>query len=103
MRACSRNAQVKTQYAGPAGIQEIDQDTFFRPITVFNNTVTDRTTAVRLLTRALRYALIRRGVARLDGEADPEAVPLRPPSIMKVLSETLPEDAVISSTITSLR
>ena len=33
---------------------------------------------------------------RLDREADPEAVPLRPPYIMNVLSETLPEDAVIS-------
>ncbi|MCK9278687.1 MAG: thiamine pyrophosphate-dependent enzyme, partial [Methanoculleus sp.] len=33
---------------------------------------------------------------QLDREADPEAVPVRPPYIMKVLSETLPEDAVIS-------
>ncbi|WP_054847986.1 thiamine pyrophosphate-dependent enzyme [Methanoculleus chikugoensis] len=32
----------------------------------------------------------------LDREADPKAVPIRPPYIMKVLSETLPEDAVIS-------
>jgi len=34
--------------------------------------------------------------AQLDKEADPHAVPLRPPYIMKVLSETLPEDAVIT-------
>ncbi|HVP25757.1 MAG TPA: thiamine pyrophosphate-dependent enzyme, partial [Methanomicrobiales archaeon] len=33
---------------------------------------------------------------RLEAEADPRAVPLRPPYIMKVLSETVPEDAVIS-------
>jgi pyruvate oxidase len=33
---------------------------------------------------------------RLDAEADPAAVPVRPPYIMKVLSETVPEDAVIS-------
>jgi pyruvate oxidase len=33
---------------------------------------------------------------RLDAEADPHTVPVRPPYIMKVLSETLPEDAIIS-------
>jgi pyruvate oxidase len=31
-----------------------------------------------------------------DEEADANAVPIRPPFIMKVLSETIPEDAVIS-------
>jgi pyruvate oxidase len=33
---------------------------------------------------------------RLDAEADPHAVPVRPPYIMKVLSDTIPEDAVIT-------
>ena len=33
---------------------------------------------------------------RIDAEADPRAVPVRPPYIMKVLSETIPEDAIIS-------
>jgi pyruvate oxidase len=33
---------------------------------------------------------------RLESEADPHAVPLRPPFIMKVLSDTIPEDAVIT-------
>jgi len=33
---------VKMQYSGPGGIQEIDQDAFFRPIAVFNNTVAIR-------------------------------------------------------------
>ncbi|MDO8841300.1 thiamine pyrophosphate-binding protein, partial [Methanocalculus sp.] len=32
---------------------------------------------------------------QLDREADPDAEPIRPPFIMKVLSDTLPEDAVI--------
>ncbi|HOB17259.1 MAG TPA: thiamine pyrophosphate-binding protein [Candidatus Methanoculleus thermohydrogenotrophicum] len=53
----SLNGQVKAQYAGPGGIQEIDQDAFFRPITVFNNTVTDPATAVKLLTRAAAEAV----------------------------------------------
>ncbi|MDD1706698.1 MAG: thiamine pyrophosphate-dependent enzyme, partial [Methanoregulaceae archaeon] len=33
---------------------------------------------------------------QLDREADPEAVPVRPPYIMKTLSEIIPEDAVIT-------
>ncbi|MCM2466428.1 thiamine pyrophosphate-binding protein [Methanoculleus oceani] len=72
------SGQVKTQYAGPGGIQEIDQDAFFRPITVFNNTVADPTTAVKLLTRALRYAVIARGVAQLSLPNDVQAEPLEP-------------------------
>ncbi len=64
------NGQVKTQYTGPGGFQEIDQDAFFRPVTVFNNTVSDRSTAVELLTRALRYAIIDHGVAQLSVPSD---------------------------------
>jgi pyruvate oxidase len=36
------SGQVQAQYTGPGGIQEIDQDAFFRPIAVFNNTVATR-------------------------------------------------------------
>jgi pyruvate oxidase len=35
-------------------------------------------------------------LAQLHKEADPTATPLRPPFIMKVLSDILPEDAIIS-------
>jgi pyruvate oxidase len=70
------SGQVKTQYAGPGGIQEIDQDAFFRPIAVFNNTVADPTTAVKLLTRALRYAVVARGVAQLSLPNDVQREPL---------------------------
>ncbi|WP_292365734.1 MULTISPECIES: thiamine pyrophosphate-binding protein [unclassified Methanoculleus] len=72
------NGQVKAQYAGPGGIQEIDQDAFFRPIAVFNNTVADPATAVKLLTRALRYAVIARGVAQLSLPNDIQREPLEP-------------------------
>jgi len=72
------SGQVKTQYAGPGGIQEIDQDAFFRPIAVFNNTVADPSTAVKLLTRALRYAIIDRGVAQLSLPNDIQREPLDP-------------------------
>lgn len=72
------SGQVKAQYAGPGGIQEIDQDAFFRPIAVFNNTVADPATAVKLLTRALRYAIIGRGVAQLSIPNDIQREPLEP-------------------------
>ncbi len=62
----SLNGQVEKQYTGPYNIQEIDQDAFFRPITVFNNTVYERSVAVLLLTRALKTAIMERGVAQLS-------------------------------------
>ncbi len=50
------NGQVEFQYTGPGGFQEIDQDAFFRPIAVFNNTIYDKTRTVHLVTTALKYA-----------------------------------------------
>ncbi|MDN7025548.1 thiamine pyrophosphate-binding protein [Methanoculleus sp. FWC-SCC1] len=70
--------QVQTQYTGPGGFQEIDQDAFFRPVTVFNNTVADPSTAIELLTRALRYAVINRGVAQLSVPGDVQRDMVRP-------------------------
>ncbi|WP_067050734.1 thiamine pyrophosphate-binding protein [Methanofollis ethanolicus] len=62
----SLNGQVEVQYTGPGGFQEIDQDAFFRPITVFNNTVHDRTKAMKLVDAALRHAVVKGGVAQLS-------------------------------------
>ncbi len=58
--------QVEFQYAGPGGFQEIDQDAFFRPITVYNATIHDRAKAVQITTAAIKRALIERGVAQLS-------------------------------------
>jgi pyruvate oxidase len=62
----SINGQVETQYTGPYGIQEIDQDAFFRPVTVYNNTIYDRKMTVLLVNKALKYASLRGGVAQLS-------------------------------------
>lgn len=62
----SVNGQVEVQYTGPYGIQEIDQDAFFRPVTVYNNTIYDRKMTVVLVNRALKYARLRAGVAQLS-------------------------------------
>src|SRR5512136_541281 len=72
----SLNGQVETQYTGPGGIQEIDQDAFFRPITVYNNTIYEKNKAVLLLTRALKYAIIHRGVAQVSVPNDIQKQPL---------------------------
>jgi len=60
------NGQSEAQYTGPGGIQEIDQDALFRPVTVYNNTVASRDKAVLLLTRALKYSIVQRGVSQLS-------------------------------------
>ncbi|MBP2132780.1 pyruvate oxidase [Methanomicrobium sp. W14] len=62
----SINGQVKFQYTGPGGIQEIDLDAFFRPITVYNNTIYDSHTALLILTKALKSAIIKKGVAQVS-------------------------------------
>ena len=72
----SLNGQVEAQYTGPGGVQEIDQDAFFRPITVYNNTIYEKTLSLLLLTRALRYAKIDRGVAQISVPNDIQKKPL---------------------------
>ena len=72
----SLNGQVEAQYTGPGGVQEIDQDAFFRPVTVYNNTIYEKNLAVLLLTRALRYAKIDRGVAQISVPNDIQKQPL---------------------------
>ncbi|HWQ66844.1 MAG TPA: thiamine pyrophosphate-dependent enzyme [Methanospirillum sp.] len=75
----SLNGQVEMQYAGPGGFQEIDQDAFFRPITVYNNTISDPKMAVQILTTALRYAIIRSGVAQISVPNDIQKMELDTP------------------------
>lgn len=62
----SINGQVEGQYTGSGNFQEIDQDAFFRPITVYNNTIYDKKLAVKILTQALKYAIVQRGVAQIS-------------------------------------
>jgi len=62
----SLNGQVESQYTGPYGIQEIDQDAFFHPVSVYNNTVYERNKALFLLNLAVKYATLHHGVAQLS-------------------------------------
>lgn len=72
----SINGQVEVQYTGSGGVQEIDQDAFFRPVSVYNNTIADKKTAVLLLTRALKYAILHHGVSQLSVPNDIQKQPL---------------------------
>ena len=62
----SINGQVAGQYIGDGSFQEIDQDAFFRPIAVYNNTIYDKTQSLKILTQALRHAIVQRGVAQIS-------------------------------------
>ncbi|MBP1927751.1 pyruvate oxidase [Methanolinea mesophila] len=62
----SLNGQVESQYTGPFGIQEIDQDAFFRSVSVYNNTVYERNKTILLLNLALKYATLHHGVAQIS-------------------------------------
>ncbi len=57
--------QVKLQYIGPGGFQEIDQDVLFNSFCVFNKTINSKEQTIELVTLALRHALVERGVAHL--------------------------------------
>jgi pyruvate oxidase len=72
----SLNGQVEMQYTGPGGFQEIDQDAFFRPVTVFNNTIADPKMTVPILEKALRHAVLGRGVAQVSIPNDVQKEPL---------------------------
>ncbi|HMA04425.1 MAG TPA: thiamine pyrophosphate-binding protein, partial [Methanomicrobiales archaeon] len=72
----SLNGQVEMQYTGPGGFQEIDQDAFFRPVTIFNNTIADPKMAVAILEKALRSAVLGRGVSQVSVPNDVQKEPL---------------------------
>lgn len=72
----SLNGQVEAQYVGPGGFQEIDQDAFFRPITIFNNTIYEKKKALKIITMALKYAIFKKGVAQVSIPNDLQKEPL---------------------------
>ena len=75
----SLNGQVEMQYTGPGGFQEIDQDAFFRPITVFNNTIAEPPMTVPILEKALRHAVLDHGVSQVSVPNDVQKMPLSAP------------------------
>lgn len=96
----SINGQVEAQYSGPGGFQEIDQDAFFRPISVYNNTIYDRDQTVLLLTRALKYATLHKGVAQLSVPNNIQKMPL---DVKKCQRETCTDSFILPDFATIAR
>ncbi len=61
---------VKRQIIGPGSFQEIDQYSFFKPISVFDKTLMTRKQTIPLITLAIKHALIDGGVSHLGIPVD---------------------------------
>ena len=56
---------VKRQLIGPGSFQEIDQYSFFEPLTVFNKILMSKDQTTSLSTLAIKHAIIDRGVSHI--------------------------------------
>ncbi len=66
---------VKRQLIGPGSFQEIDQHSFFKPITVFDEILMSENQTVTLATFAMKHAIIDRGVAHIGIPNDVQKLP----------------------------
>lgn len=68
---------VKRQLIGPGSFQEIDQHSFFEPITVFNKVLMSENQATTLVTLAIKHALVERGVSHISIPNDVQKLPYK--------------------------
>jgi pyruvate oxidase len=87
--------QVKLQYIGPGGFQEIDQDVLFNSFCVFNKTINSKEQTVELVTLALRHALVERGVAHLAIPNDVQKKPLE--AEIEPLEGRIPDFSIVNT------
>lgn len=66
---------VKRQLLGPGSFQEIDQHSFFEPITVFNKILMSEDQTNTLITLAIKHALVERGVSHISIPNDVQKLP----------------------------
>lgn len=66
---------VARQLMGPGSIQEIDQYSFFEPISVFNKILMSKDQTTTLATLALKHSLLDRGVSHLGVPRDVQSIP----------------------------
>jgi len=66
---------VKRQLIGPGSFQEIDQHSFFEPICVFNKILMSEDQTTRLITLAIKHALVDRGVSHISVPNDLQKLP----------------------------
>lgn len=68
---------VSRQLIGPGSFQEIDQHSFFEPICVFNKVLMSEDQTTRLVTLAIKHALIERGVSHISIPNDVQKLPYK--------------------------
>ena len=56
---------LKRQLIGPGSFQEIDQQSFFEPITVYNKVLMTEDQTTTLVTNAIKHAILDKGVAHI--------------------------------------
>src|SRR4030066_163611 len=66
---------VERQFIGPGSFQEIDQHSFFEPICVFNKVLMSEDQTTKLVTLAIKHALIERGVSHISIPNDVQKLP----------------------------
>jgi len=58
--------QVKRLLIGPGSFQEIDQHSFFEPVSVFNKPIIHKEQTTQLITLAIKEALLKKGVSHVS-------------------------------------
>src|SRR5665647_101548 len=66
---------VSRQLIGPGSFQEIDQHSFFEPICVFNKVLMSQDQTTKLVTLAIKHALVERGVSHISIPNDVQKIP----------------------------
>jgi pyruvate oxidase len=69
------SGMVARQFIGPGSLQEIDQHSYFEPISVFNKTLMVEEQVITLTTLALKHALLDRGVSNIGIPNDVQKLP----------------------------
>jgi len=68
---------VARQLIGPGSFQEIEQHAFFEPICVFNKVLMSEDQTTKLVTLAIKHALVERGVSHISIPNDVQKLPYR--------------------------
>ncbi|HII85820.1 TPA: thiamine pyrophosphate-binding protein, partial [Candidatus Bathyarchaeota archaeon] len=69
------SGMVSRQFIGPGSIQEIDQHSYFEPISVFNKILMSEEQTTMLATLAIKHALLDRGVSNIGLPNDVQKLP----------------------------
>jgi len=72
----SLTGQVEGKYSNSISTREFNSDAFFRPVTVFNCTITNKKDALKILKQALKHSILELGVAQISIPNDIQKKPL---------------------------